>query len=262
MSRLRPALLRPALALLAAASAALPALALQPLVTDDTGTQGAGGQQLELSWSRGRLHTGAGRTAVHTLAPTYTYGLAEALDAYASLPYQSLRGDGSRARGWGNAVLGAKWRFCESPARRTSLALKPELLLPVSPAREAAGLGAGKVSAQLTAILSQEMPFGALHANLGWGRERSHNAADQATLRRVSIAPVWSLSSTFQLVADLGLESRQADGNGVRTHFVELGAIYSPGPDLDFAVGALRTQDNAAPRSQGTTLTAGVTWRF
>lgn len=134
---------------------------------------------------------------VQALAPTYTYGLTEALDAYASLPYQSLRGDSSRARGWSNAALGGKWRFHEDPARGTSLALKPELLLPVSPVREAAGLGAGKVSAQLTAILSQEMPFGALHANLGWGRERSRNAADQATLQRVSIAPVWSLSDAL-----------------------------------------------------------------
>ena len=244
MNRQRPAPPRRALALLAAAGAALPALALQPLVTDDTGTQGAGGQQLELSWSRERLHTAAGRTVVQALAPTYTYGLTEALDAYASLPYQSLRSDGSRARGWSNAALGGKWRFHEDPAR------------------EAAGLGAGKVSAQLTAILSQEMPFGALHANLGWGRERSRNAADQATLQRVSIAPVWSLSDAFKLAADLGLEYRKAGGARVRTRFVELGAIYSPGPDLDLAVGALRTQDNAAPRSQGTTLTAGVTWRF
>lgn len=262
MNRQRPAPPRRALALLAAAGAALPALALQPLVTDDTGTQGAGGQQLELSWSRERLHTAAGRTVVQALAPTYTYGLTEALDAYASLPYQSLRGDSSRARGWSNAALGGKWRFHEDPARGTSLALKPELLLPVGPAREAAGLGAGKVSAQLTAILSQEMPFGALHANLGWGRERSRNAADQATLQRVSIAPVWSLSDAFKLAADLGLEYRKAGGARVRTRFVELGAIYSPGPDLDLAVGALRTQDNAAPRSKGTTLTAGVTWRF
>ena len=44
--RLRPALL---LSLLAIVSP--PALALQPLITDDTGTQGSGGNQIELAYS-------------------------------------------------------------------------------------------------------------------------------------------------------------------------------------------------------------------
>ena len=45
---------RRAVALLLLAGLSSPALALQPLITDDTGTQGSGGNQLELSFSEER----------------------------------------------------------------------------------------------------------------------------------------------------------------------------------------------------------------
>lgn len=95
----------PAVALCAAAPGAW---ALQPLITDDSGTQGAGGQQVELSWSHERMRAGPARDSAQSGAPTYTFGATDTLDLFASLGHTRLRGDSGTARGWGNAVLGAK----------------------------------------------------------------------------------------------------------------------------------------------------------
>ncbi len=45
-----------------------------------------------------------------------------------------------------------------------------------------------------------------------------------------------------------------------RMGYVELGAIYSPGKDLDLAVGIIRNIMDGAART--TQVTAGLTWRF
>ena len=42
--------------------------------------------------------------------------------------------------------------------------------------------------------------------------------------------------------------------------YVELGAIYSPGKDLDLALGVIRNNHDGDVKT--TTLTMGVTWRF
>lgn len=209
------------------------------------------------------MRAGPARDSAQSGAPTYTFGATDTLDLFASLGHTRLRGDSGTARGWGNAVLGAKWRFWADEAAGTSLALKPELVLPVSVQREAQGLGTARLSGQATAILSQELPFGALHANLMLGRERHHDPDHaQATLARASLAPVWNLAASWKLVADLGVEQRRERGSSMRTRFAELGAIYSPSERLDWAVGVVRAHSDGAPRSRATTLTAGLTWRF
>lgn len=160
-------------------------------------------------------------------------------------------------------MLGAKWRLWADADAGTGLALKPELVLPVSGRREAQGLGTARLSGQATAILSQDLPFGALHANLMLGRKRLRDPGrPSATLARASVAPVWNLAPPWTLVADLGLEQRRETGLHERTRFAGLGAIYSPNAQLEWAAGVFRARSDSAPRSTATTLTAGVTWRF
>ena len=250
------------LALVSATAASASAWALQPLITDDTGTQGTGGHQLELAFGHDRIRAGDARDTAHTWTPTYTYGATDTLDLFLSTSRISLRGDSGRASGWGSTVLGAKWRLWENEASATSLALKPELLLPVGHRREAAGLGVGRASGAITAIVSQGMPFGALHANGTWARDRARDAAASSTMQRLSIAPVWDLNEQWKLVGDLGVERHRTAGTPSERHrFTEVGAIYSPRTDLDLAAGLVRTVGvHSSHRS--TTATLGVTWRF
>ena len=76
------------------------------------------------------------------------------------------------------------------------------------------------------------------------------------------MAPVWDVNEQWKLALDLGTESTRDGGCTLRSNFVELGAIYSPDKDLDFALGVVRRADNDSPHTTTNTVTAGITWRF
>ncbi len=242
------------------------AFALQPLITDDTGTQGSGGNQLEFSYNYDRTKVDGGKERVSTVPLVYTYGLTDTIDIYGGVGYSSVRSDfpESDAAGWINTTIGAKWRFFENEASGTSLAIKPEIVVPVGSDDERDGLGTGKTSGNLTLILSQDMPFGAMHFNAGVGRDRFRDSSGESntSYRRFSMAPVWDVSEQWKLALDVGIELAHADGDTTRSKFGEIGVIYSPSKDVDLALGFIRTLDHAQPRSATNSVTAGLTWRF
>lgn len=240
--------------------------AFQPLITDDTGTQGAGGNQLEFSYTLDRVRSNGETEQIHTVPAAYTRGLTETIDLFIGTSYAWIRpaAQGNNASGFGNPSLGIKWRFYENKETKTSVAIKPEIVLPVSASRERTGLGTGKISGNLTFIVTQEVPFGAIHFNAGMGRDRFRSADENpdTTYKRASLAPVWDLNEQWKLGLDLGVESARADGHVVISKFAGLGAIYSPSKNIDFALGFFRTADNETPSSTTHSATAGVTWRF
>jgi hypothetical protein len=252
-----------------------PSSALQPLITDDTGTQGAGGNQLEVSFNRERTRTDGedgerGETErVRSIPVVYTYGVTETLDVYAGVEHARIRFRGpegnDRASGFANTVIGAKWRFFENEASGTSLAIKPEVALPVSSQREEDGLGTGRTSGSLTFILSQDLPFGSVHFNAGVGRDRFRHSEDNpsaASIRHFSVAPVWDISEQWKLALDVGIDRERSDGHTVRSKYGEIGAIYAPSENLEFAFGIIRASDDEHPKSKTHGLTLGLTWRF
>lgn len=253
---------------LCAAISALPgvAAAFQPLITDDTGTQGSGGHQIEFAASNDRAKSSEETRKTTTGNGVYTYGLTETLDIFAGTNYSSIHtgSTDSRVTGFRNTSIGAKWRFFESEETGTSLAIKPELAIPVSTSREQRGLGSGKTSGNLTMILSQDVPFGAVHFNAGIGRDRFRDQAQNPDSRakRFSVAPVWEVNEQWKLAVDLGQEWARANAQTTRTRFAELGTIYSVNKDLDLAVGAIRRIDNSQPKTTTNSVTAGVTMRF
>lgn len=240
--------------------------AFQPLITDDTGTQGKGGNQLEFSVNEDHLRAGREDARTLTLPLVYTYGFADNADVYVTASHIRNNSSlpGADASGGGNPALGIKWRFYENEESKTSLAFKPELRFPVSAGNEADGLGQGRPSFGASLILTQETSFGAVHANFAVNRNRYRESAGSpdATALRASLAPVWDLSEHCKLVFDLGVEAERAGSLRTWSRFAEVGAIYSPNKDLDFAVGVIRRGDNANPSASVTSLTAGVTWRF
>jgi len=251
--------------LVAVVALALPAGAFQPLITDDTGTQGERGNQLELSVDGDRVKVAGETVRIRTLPFTYTRGLADALDVFAGVSSVRVSSSipGVSASGGGNPVLGAKWRFFESEASKTSFALKPEIILPVSEAREASGLGSGRTSWALTLIATREVSFGAVHANLATGQNKFRDPElPKGTVVAFSIAPVWDVAPLWKLALDLGYEREKAGGFTVHSRFAEVGAIYSPGEDLDFALGFIHGTNSTDPRATTNSATLGVTWRF
>lgn len=240
---------------LSLAGAASLSHALQPLITDDTGTQGEGGQQLEWSYARSKVSGQAQHAGEHGFV--YTLGVTKDLDVFASAAHTR----GADGNGWLNPRIGAKWRFFSSGDDSTTLALKPELAWPVSRQRELNDLGTGEWSGHLTLVLSQTVPFGAVHVNMGLGRDRFRQSAQKADIayQRMSVAPVWTVNDKLSLGVDLGFERAREDGQWATTRFQELGMIVAVRKDLDWALGLIR--ERAA--DQKTSLwTTGLTRRF
>lgn len=231
------------------------ALAFHPLVTDDTGTQRAGGNQLELGADHGRVQNAGASSTDRALGVTYTRGISDNLDLFIGAPYRT-----TAPSGWGNVGIGAKWRFHDDEASRLSIALKPEVLLPVSAADEVADLGNGGVSYGVTLIVSQETWFGELHFNAELARKNYDTSTDRKGFWRVSAAPVWAVAEGWKLALDLGLQTNADPAEDVTMGFVELGLVYSPNDRLDLSLGVVR--DLLDGPTESTTTTAQVTWHF
>lgn len=247
--------------------AAAPAFAFQPFVTDDTGTQGTGGNQLEFSFTRDRRSAPDTVDTTRTAGTVFTRGFTDTLDVFVQANRTAVHstGTGLSASGGGNPSFGAKWRFYEDADSGVSLALRPEVFLPISAARERDRLGRGKTSHGVTLIATQEVPFGAIHANLFEGRDRYQDAETNPHSRttRVSLAPVWDVTEKWKLGVDLGTETTSAGGVRTRTNVTSIGTVCSPNKDLDFALGVIRRADaNGDSPATTNSLTAGVTWRF
>ncbi|MDR1708798.1 MAG: transporter [Candidatus Accumulibacter sp.] len=239
-----------------------PAAAMQPLITDDTGTQGEGVNQLELTYNRDRARAGGETERTRSIPVVYTRGLTDALDVYVGTDHTSIRADGDHASGFGNTVVGAKWRFFENEASGTSLGLKPEIAIPVSRHRENDGLGTGKLSGSIALLLTQDVPFGQIHVNASVGRDRFRDSAENATTRTFSVAPVWDVTEQWKLALDVGIERSRSGGQTVRSKYAEIGAIYAPSDEIEFAIGFIRATDNDHPKTKTNSVTLGLTLHF
>ena len=239
--------------------------AYQPLVTDDTGTQGAGGNQVELAYNRTRDKAPGFRETSDEVGFVYTRGVTDELDLYVGIGHFRISPeDAPSERGFGNVAVGAKWRFYENEASKLSVGVKPEVQLPISEHRESRGFGTAKVSYGTALLVTQETGFGAIHANLAVDRVRYHddalNAAERRTLFRLSVAPVWDVTEGWKLALDAGVMTNPDRTARARMGYVEVGAIYSPSKNLDLAAGVVRNiMDGAAST---TLVTAGMTARF
>jgi hypothetical protein len=242
------------------------AAAFQPLVTDDTGTQGAGGNQIEAAYNRTVDKVSGARIVTQEMPLVFTRGVTDALDLYAGIGYQRIApaAPAMAERGFGNSAVGAKWRFFEDDANKLSFALKPEIRFPVSDNREARGLGTARASYSFGLLMTQETGFGAVHANLMADRanysDEAINVAERRNLYRLSVAPVWDVARGWKLALDAGLMTNPDRAARARMGYVELGAIYSPGKDLDLAAGIIRNVGNGDVQTWQAT--AGFTWRF
>jgi hypothetical protein len=241
------------------------ACAYQPLVTDDTGTQGPGGNQIEVAYNRSVDKAPGTRDVTTEIPLVYTRGITDALDLFVAVGHLRIHPqDQPTERGLGNIAAGAKWRFYDNEQTKLSFALKPQVQFPVSKSREARGLGTAEFSYGLGLLVTQETGFGAVHANLAVDRVRYDdeelNASERRTLFRASVAPVWQVTEQWKLALDLGVLTNPDRTERSVIGYVEVGAIYSPTKNLDFALGVVRNVRDGALTS--TLLTAGVTARF
>lgn len=229
-----------------------------PLVTDDTGTQGAGGNQIEVTFARDKA---ANDDQSSEFALVYTRGLTATIDAFIEKGRQTFKpSGGTSASDLGNTVIGAKWRAWENE-NKTSFALKAAAALPLNETKEAEGFGTGKFSYEATLILTQEMSWGAVNANLSTGQEKYRVSTSNADTSHFSVAPIFNLTEQVKLAIDLGIDHSKTDAGTEKSRYAEIGIMYAPSESVDLGLGFIRTTDQAS-KSVTKTITGGLAWRF
>ncbi len=233
-------------------------LAAHPLITDDTGTQGKGKVQVELTYELNHEDTAGVEENVHQLQTSVTYGIIDTLDLVVNLPYlftiTKESGVKTKADGISDISVQFKWRFFETNG--FSLAVKPGLSIPSGDDRK--GLGAGKVGGSINMIATQIIDPWAFHFNAGYGRNENV-VEEEKDIWLVSFATEYEACKWLKLVANVGAERNTDTADDTPAAFILGGLIVPVAENLDLSLGAKRGLTE--PESDYGVL-AGVTFRF
>lgn len=239
-------------------SCATAAFAAHPLITDDTGTMGAGKAQLEMTGEYGHDKEDGITTKTTEGGAALSYGISETVDLVIGLPYLHSREKNEEATvsedGFSDVAIEVKWQFYEH--ENMSLAIKPGLTLPTGDDEK--GLGAGKATYSLFFVASQEMDPVAFHLNLGYIRNEN-TLEEEKDLWHASIASTVALTDKLTAVANLGVESNPDKLAGTDPAFFLAGLVYALSEEFDLDFGLKYGLND--PETDRTVL-AGVTWKF
>jgi len=229
----------------ALALVAVGARAAHPLITEDTGTQGAGRYQLEVFAEEGKERVTRRDREVYT--GVLSYGIAETADVQVGLPLYRSGPDGV-----GDASLDLKWRFFQRDA--LSLALMPGITLPTGDERD--GHGSGKTTWGTLVILSYAPGAIAVHAHAGY-RRNENKLGERETLRQLAAAATYRIGNV-RFVGELTRETNPVPG-GRTVRYSTLGAIWSMTRDVDLDIG-WRQGSGGAPIDEALLLGVTVRW--
>ena len=242
------------LALLSAASC----FAAHPLITEDTGTQGRGNGQLELTAEFGHDEAADAEEDAADLSAVLSYGLRDNLDVLLTLPYSraDAKADGATTtvQGLGDIGLDAKWRFFEEG--RLGVALKTGVTFATGD--DTRNLGAGKSNASVNLVASYETAQWGYYLHLGHLRNRNVHG-ERNVIHHASVALTRTVSDRLKLVADLGRFTSTDRSTSVDARFLTLGAIFGVRDDFDIDLGVKR---GLSDPETDTTLQMGIALRF
>lgn len=226
-------------------AAALDAQAAHPLITEDTGTQGAGRYQLEVFAEQ--LEDRATRRDIDVWTGTLSYGIGETADVQVGAPFYHNGSDGV-----GDTALNLKWRFFERNA--WSLALKPGITVPTGD--ESDGHGTGKLTWGSLIIFSYAPGAIAVHAHAGYWRNEN-KLGERESLRQLAAAATYRIGNV-RFVGELTRETNPVPGGGT-VRYSTIGAIWAMTRDVDLGIG-WRDGNGSAPVDDALLLGATVRW--
>jgi hypothetical protein len=230
---------------------AAPTFAAHPLLTEDTGTQGAGRFELELGFAQAR----DGGAKVLEFGPQLSYGALDSLDLIVRPAWLDVRGTAAigTASGIGDTALDFKWRFFERDA--LSFGVRAGVDLPTG--SEDKGLGTGKASPHVNLIATYASEPWMLAANVVWLRDPL--VGDRHDLWAASAAAVWSASDAWRFSAEVGTAQNPDPANSSWLTVARFGTIMTVAPGFDVDAGYQVRLTRAAPAQ---VILAGATLRW
>jgi hypothetical protein len=226
-------------------TAAIDARAAHPLITEDTGTQGA--ERYQLEFFAEELEERATRRDLEVYTGVLSYGIAETADVQVGVPLHRSGPDGV-----GDASLDLKWRFFERNA--LSFAFMPGITLPTGDERD--GRGTGKTTWGSLIILSYAPGAIGVHAHAGF-RRNENKLGQRESLRQLAAAATYRIGDV-RFVGELTRETNPVPGGGT-VRYTTIGAIWSMTRDIDLDIG-WRNGNGNAPVDEALLLGATVRW--
>jgi hypothetical protein len=216
--------------------------AAHPLITDDTGTQGAGKYQLEASgnWQTDKENEGGERVReIDSFATiVFTAGVAETLDVMVTVPYVWFEtkesGTITKNNGFSDTVIEAKWRFYDK--EKFSVAIKPGILLPTGDGDR--GLGTDHVGYSAFLISTVDAGPWSFDANLGY-LYLPDSSEDRTSRWLGSLASRFAVAERWKIVGEIGAARNPNSTDSTYPGFAQIGLIYTPKDSLDLSSGFL-----------------------
>jgi len=236
---------KPSAGALAAVLFASGAYGAHPLNTEDTGTQGKGGWQLEVNGERNEDQSLKGAQAAAVLS----YGAAETIDLQFGVPWQ----DTGAERGAGDLVAALKWKFWEQGP--WSAGLRGAVTAPTGD--EDRGLGNGKPTWAALLIGQYEGERWIFLAHAGY-RRNSNTFGDRESISEISAAALYKATAQLKLLVDANRTTNPDPQSDQKIRQMVLGAIWSPSKDMDLDIGFRSGNDAAIERA----VMAGITLRW
>ena len=222
------------------------ALAAHPLITEDTGTQGTGNFQIELTQDLTQDKDTGTETRDRSFSAILSYGLTDTFDIIAALPYEHSTehsgGTKTTVHGFSDMEIAFKWRFYEEGA--LSLALRPSLGLPTG--NDDKGLSSEHYVPSLFGVMTYAIEFWAFHLHLGYTRNFHDGPGQREHVFHTSAAAEYSINESARVVADISTESNPDDAGHPSINSIVLGLIFSVTPDVDIDLGYRRGLSDAA----------------
>jgi hypothetical protein len=213
------------------------ALGGHPLITEDTGTQGTGNSQLELTYELGHDQDAITKTRGHSLGIVLAYGLTENTDVIFALPYERptewVDTASTTIQGISDMEIAAKWRFYEADA--LSFALRPGLGLPTG--NENKGLGTGYITPSLFAVMAYETGPWASYLHFGYTRNFHDGGVERNHIFHTSAGFLYTVNERMQLVGDVSYETNPEWSGHPYVGSMVIGLVYSVLPNLDVDIG-------------------------
>lgn len=207
-----------------------------PLVTDNTGTQGKGKAQIEIS--NGAGFNNAHRCVEHSteVTPVITAGMNDKTDIVLSCPFifSTVSGDTAETSFSGFSDICIEVKYCFWKKEKVSFAVKPGISFPTGNYKN--GLGSGKFSESL--FLISTFDFSKIVSNLNAGYLRNENrCGDAPDIWHISADIDYSASKNLHIVVNSGAEKCPDLLSKTPPVFALIGLYYFLNEDCELSIG-------------------------
>lgn len=202
------------------------AFAGPPYSVDDPGTAEAGRTNITVLFNSSQVR---GSEAQQLPNITFGYGFSDRLELDWTSSLNSTRFSGSgRTMGFGDIILGAKWRFRDESKHAPQWAVAYGLKIPTADPNR--GLGSGATDHGLTLSMAKSFGRAQLFSNVGYNL-----LAGNSGTSNFFYGTGLSYQATEQLNVGVQLCGNTPNAPGNRSEFAYgLGAVYNFAPDRSF----------------------------